>query len=243
MICKNFFREDDSNTNTYPQRRREWDRYKSFHIVNGVFVEFESGEMMVTTTPNPDYRKFYPEYNVQLATTTDTDCPKLYFDKECTQPVKKAWVTQHGHQHLLIDYEQKVAVALFEGWNSSSSTILGDHVRTASAYWAGQKRLPMPIAQIKVQTPDSEYKKEMVRVLSEVRAAVSAIWRMNSSEDSRWWAPETHVASAQWLDSSVEDIIGELTDEDRVMYNIATKGFEYPRKTQEVNYLYVEPRN
>lgn len=239
MISKDFFKEKP--TNVYPQRRREWDRFKVFHITNGHFIEFETGEMMVTGTPNPDRRKFYPEYNVQLVTTTDTDCPTLYLDKECTQPVKKAWVTQHGHQQLAIDYEQSIAVALYEGWSNKKSTTLGDHVMQASAYWAGQERLPIPLTQIKVQTPDPEYKKKMGRVLSEVRAAVSALWRMRGKDDKYMW-PETHMASKEWLDSSVEGIVGELTEEDRVMYNIATKGFEYPRKTQEFNYLYVKPR-
>jgi len=49
MICKDFFKEEP--TNVYPRRRRAWDEYKSFHVKAGVFVEFESGEMMVTTVP------------------------------------------------------------------------------------------------------------------------------------------------------------------------------------------------
>jgi|LWDU01.1.fsa_nt_gi hypothetical protein len=240
MISKDFFVETADNV--YPQRRRAWDEYNAFHIRAGVFTEFESGEMMVNTTPHPDGRKFYPEYNVQLATTTDKDCPKLYFDKECTQPVKKAWVTQHGHQHLAIDYERKVAIALFEGWRHHQPTILGDHVNTASAYWAGQERLPVPLAKIKVQTPDPEYKKKMVNVLNEVRAAVAAIHRMNDDGASNWWYESQHMAKEEWQDSSTSDIIAELSQDKQVMYNIATKGFEYPRKTQEMEFLYVKPR-
>jgi len=240
MISKDFFVEKP--TNVYPQRRRAWDEYKAFHIKVGMFVEFESGEMTVTTTPNPDNRKFYPEYNVQLVTTTDKDCPKLYFDKECTQLVKKAWVTQHGHQHLAIDYERKVAIALFEGWRHHKPTILGDHVNTASAYWAGQERLPVPLTKIKVQTPDPEYKKKMSRVLSEVRAAVTAIHRMDDSASASWWGGVVHTAGTSWYDSSASDIIAELSQDKRVMYNVATKGFEYPRVTQEVDFLYVKPR-
>jgi len=243
MKCSNFFEE--KHTNVYPQRRRAWDRYNAFHIVNGVFVEFESGELMVTTPPNPDHRKFYPEYNVQLVTTTDKDCPKLYFDKECTQPVKKAWVTQHGHQHLAIDYERKVAVAMFDGWSTRitpTSNVLGDHVSSARAYWSGQERLPIPLGDLKVQTPDPEYKKKMSRVLSEVRAAVTAIHRMDDSASARWWGGEVHTAGTSWYDSSASDIIAELSQDKRVMYNVATKGFEYPRKTQTVEFLYVKPR-
>ena len=241
MISKDFFKEKP--TNVYPQRRRAWDRFKAFHIVNEQFVEFESGEMMVVGTPNPDYRKFYPEYNVQLVTTTDKDCPKLYFDKECTEPVKKAWVSHHGLQHLAVDYEQCVAIALFEGWNNKSSTILGDHVNQASAYWAGQKRLPVPLMQIKVQTPDPRFKtKKVRRLLGEVRIAVSALWRIQAGEGKSWWYESKYVAKEEWHDSSVEDIVGEIIADRESMKCVATVGFEYPRVTQEVDFLYVKPR-
>ncbi len=242
MISKDFFKEKERNV--YPQRRRAWDRFNAFHICNGHFVEFETGEMMVIGTPNPDERKLYPEYNVQLVTTTDNDCPTLYLDKECTEPVKKAWVTHHGQQHLAIDYEQNVAVALLEGWNRGKSTILGDHVGQASAYWAGQKRLPMPIAQIKVQRPDPRYKKKMASVLTDVRAAIRALWRMKESTvNSDWWYGETYTAKETWYDSSAEDIVAELTQDDKDVFNVSKKGFEYPRATERVDYLYVKPRD
>ncbi len=240
MKSKNFFKEDDGQ---YPTRHRTWDSYRAFHISNGHFIEFESGELMVRGIPNPDERKYYPEYDIQLVTTTDTDCPTLYLDKECTQPVKKAWVSHHGQQHLAIDYERKVAVALYEGWERrKDKNFLGDHVSSARAYWAGQERLPMPIAKVKVQTPDPEYKKKMAKVLTDVRAAVTAIHRMNPPENVQWWGNDAHLAGTQWYDSSAEDIVAELSQDEKVMYNIANKGFEYPRKTNEVEFLYVKER-
>ena len=238
MISKEFFKE---NKNRYPEKIRRWDEFNAFHMGNGMFVEFESGELMVRGASNPDYRKYYPEYDIQLVTTTDSDCPTLYLDKECTQPVKKAWVSHHGQQQLAIDYERKVAVAVFEGWRTGNNTVLGDHVERASAYWAGQKRLPVPLAKIKVQTPDPEYKKKMAKVLTDVRAAVSAIHRMSDANSDYWWS-EVHLADPKWYDSSVSDIVAELSQDERVMYNIATKGFEYPRKTNEVEFLYVKER-
>lgn len=240
MISKDFFKGDTGN---YPEKIRRWDEYKAFHMNNGMFVEFESGELMVRGTSDPDYRKYYPEYDIQLVTTTDSDCPTLYLDKECTQPVKKAWVTQHGQQHLAIDYERKVAVAVFEGYRHTDNTMLGNHVMRASAYWAGQKRLPVPLVKIKVQTPDPEYKKQMSKVLTEVRAAVTAVHRMKGDEGKSWWGAEAHTAGTSWYDSSASDIIAELSQNDKVMYNVATKGFEYPRKLNEVEFLYVKERN
>lgn len=242
MKCDNFFKERKTS---YPYKVRCWDAYNAFHMTNGVFVEFESGELMITSVPNPDNRQYYAEYDVQLVTTTDPDCPTLYMDKECTEPVKKAWLTQHGQQHLVIDYERKVAFALQEGWHGLNKvkTFLGDHVESARAYWAGQERMPIPIETIKVQAPNPEYRKKMVNTLGEVRAAVTAIWRIKATESNSWWSSSAFPAKEEWLDSSVEDIVAEVSKwEDRLMYGIAESGFSYPRSTNEVEFLYVKER-
>lgn len=239
MKASNFFRED---TGPYPTRARAWDRYKAFHIINGVFVEFETGELMVHMTPQPDSRKYYPEYNLQVVTTSDADCPPLYLDKECTNPVKKAWVTHNGQQHLVIDYERNVAIPLDTGWSKANSVSLGDHVRTAQAYWAGQERMPIALEKISVQTPDPEYKKQMGTVLSEVRAAVAALQRMGDTDDNLHYWEDRYVAKREWLDSSAGDIIAEVCGDPQMVFNIATKGFEYPRKNNEVEFLYVKGR-
>jgi|FLOH01.1.fsa_nt_gi hypothetical protein len=240
MISANFFKEDEGN---YRTRRKSWDRFNAFHVVNGVFVEFESGELMITDTPNPDNRNFYPEYNVQLVTTSDADCPTLYLDKECTLPAKKAWLNHKGQQHLAIDYEQKVAFALSELWTTPVNVALGNHVSNARAYWSGQKRLPVPIEKIKVQTPDPAYKKKMLSVLTEVRVAVTAIHRMSPPDKRLGWWVASYLAKQTWHDSSAGDIIAELSDDPQAMYNVATNGFEYPRSTNAVDFLYVKERN
>jgi hypothetical protein len=239
MISKDFFKETE--TNVYPSKNKRWDRYKAFHMTNVNFVEFETGELMVVGTPDPDARKYYPEYDIQLVTTADAECPKLFLDKELTQPVKKAWVTHKGQQQLAVDYDRGVAVALYDGWVGTKHTVLGEHVERARVYWAGQSRLPVPLAKIKVQTPDPEYKKKMASVLSEVRAAVSAIYRINHVEDEYSWG-EPHLADRKWYDSSASDVIAEMTKDEQVMFNIADKGFEYPRKLNEVEFLYVGER-
>ncbi len=225
---------------------RQWDKFGAFHAFhrawNSNIVEFETGELMVIGEPNPDNRHMYDKYNIQLVTTTDKDCPQLYFDKECTEPVKKAWVTHKGQQHLAIDYERKVAVALHNRWSNKKSTVLGHHVSRASAYWAGEERLPTPLEKIKVQTPDPEYKKNMKSVLDEVDAAVTAIWRMDTGEKRYWWDKEKLLANPQWHDSSAEDIVAEVCKNRDNLRAVAERGFEYPRKTQKVDFLYVKPQ-
>lgn len=128
-------------------------------MLMGGLVEFETGEVMVSNWSHCDYRQMYDKYGIQLVATTDTDCPQLYLDKECTKLVKKAWVTHHGMQELAIDHEQKVAVAYSYRRYDERSSHLGKHVHSALAYWSGAKRLPIALGKIKVQTPDTEYRK------------------------------------------------------------------------------------
>jgi hypothetical protein len=50
------------------------------------------------------------------------------------------------------------------------------------------------------------------------------------------------LAKEEWHDSSVEEIVGEIIADPDSMKSVATVGFEYPRVTQEVDFLYVKPR-
>ena len=222
---------------------KQWDRFSSFHAFNRNFVEFETGELMVIGAPDPHNRRFYDKYNVQLVTTTDKDCPQLYFDKECTDKVKRAWVSHKGQQHLAIDYEQCVATTYDIGYTNIRSKVLGEHVRQASVYWAGADRQPYVLCPIKVQTPNPTFKKKVHGVLKEVQIAVSALWRMKTKDGRKdWWYDNKHMANEKWYDSSVEDIVGEIIADDDAFRSVANNGFEYPRVTQEVDLLYVKPR-
>ena len=111
---------------------KHWDRFRAFHAWNGSLVEFETGEVMVIGHPDPDHRYMYDRFNIQLTTTTDSECPHLYFDSECTKPVKKAWLTWKGQQMLAIDHEQKVATALGGGWRKKCDCVLGRGKSTTS---------------------------------------------------------------------------------------------------------------
>lgn len=68
--------------------KKRWDHYQCFHNDHGPFVEFETGEVILTRSPAPDQRKHYDRYGIQLVSTADTrSCPQLYLDKACTQAV------------------------------------------------------------------------------------------------------------------------------------------------------------
>jgi hypothetical protein len=186
-------------------------------------------------------RRMYHDYGIQLVATTDKECPQLFLDKECTEPVKKAWITHHGMQELAIDWEQKVAVRLII---QRGSSVLGNHVQNASAYWAGAKRLPVPLGKILVQTPNPEYKKVLSPIIvGEVLPAITAMHKMDSNK--RGYGSGKYLAKEKWLDSSAQEIVADICDTNDWslsgdLRQIATNGFEYPRATSHVDFLYTK---
>jgi hypothetical protein len=225
----------------FDHQGKSWDRYKSFHNKNGGIVEFETGEVMVSDWRDVYDRRMYHDYGIQLVATTDKECPQLFLDKECTEPVKKAWVTHHGMQELAIDWEQKVAVRLII---QRGSSVLGNHVQNASAYWAGAKRLPVPLGKILVQTPNPEYKKVLSPIIvGEVLPAITAMHKMDSNK--RGYGSGKYLAKEKWLDSSAQEIVADICDTNDWslsgdLRQIATNGFEYPRATSHVDFLYTK---
>ena len=239
----------------FDHARKSWDRYSAFFTQDWGLVEFETGEVMVKNYIEASDRMMYKRYGIQLVATTDSNCPQLYLDKECTEYCKKAWVTHHGMQELAIDWEQKVAVALqgrpYDSTNPSRERLsphLGTHCHSALAYWSGSERMPIPLGKIKVQTPNPEYKKVLSPIiLNEVLPAITAIYKMKDDKP-RWGAEGKYMAKEEWLanDSSVEEIVADICGEkdewqlNRDLTQIATRGFEYPRSTQLVDFLYIK---
>ncbi len=223
----------------FNHKGKSWDRYNAFHAFTRNIVEFETGEVMVVGHPNPDDRHMYDKFSIQLTTTSDSDCPTLYFDKECTKPVKKAWLVWKGQQHLAIDHEQKVAIRLSGGWRHKANDVLGEHVASATAYWSGAERRPRPLGLIQIHTPDNDYKKKVLGVLNQVRPAVTAIYRMQKDKH-HWYDGYKYEAKVEWQDSSVEDIVAELCKKDNDVRDVAKKGFKLPRKCEVVDFLYIK---
>ena len=224
---------------------KSWDRYRAFHNVDWGLVEFDTGEVMVKNYTDVNDRRMYDKYGIQLVATTDKDCPQLYLDKECTEPCKKAWVTQHGMQELAIDWEQKVVIALQGRQHGAKNTKLGSHTHSATAYWAGAERRPIPLGLIKIQTPNPDYKRKVQSIL--VGEVLPAITAMDKMQDKRhhWSERGKYLAKEEWYDSSAQEIVADICNVDdwqkgRDLKHISEKGFEYPRSTQLVDFLYVK---
>jgi len=232
----------------FDHANKSWDRYRAFYNQNWGLIEFDTGEVIVHNYITADCRMMYEKYGIQLVATTDSNCPDLYLDKECTELCKKAWVTQHGMQELAVDHEQKVAVTL-QGrrYHDKNRPELGRHVHSALAYWAGAERRPMPMGMIKVQTPNPEYKKKVQGILiSEVVPAINAIHKMKNKKRVYGTSMGKYIAKEEWLDSSAQEIVTDICNVGNEwqlrgdLQQIVEKGFEYPRSTQRVDFLYIK---
>ena len=237
---------------TFSNDGKKWDRYGAFHHIDGGLVHFDTGEVMVRANMESYYRTVYSDFGIQLVSTTEKECPNLYFDRECTDLVTKAWLTQDGQQQLAIDLEQNCAVAFrYHNWYRGKREhlpALGSHVEQASAYWSGANRMPVPLAKIQVQAPNPEYRKKVMPVLKdEVQPVITAMWRL--SDASKGYQYNTHKFRAQesWLDSSGQEIIDSILAENTSDYNkteamrsIAQHGFRLPRAMTEVDFLYIK---
>lgn len=233
----------------FKQNSKMWDRYTAFHANEGPFVEFETGEVMVNYHPSPAGRRHYGRYDIELVTTSDDQCPELFFDKECTEPVKRAWLTQNGQQHLAVDHEQKVAVKLSGSRyisphateqslkRSPELQYLPSHLGGARAVWMGYGRPPVPLAKIVVSQPDRSIKKELGQKLQQVRDAVRAAARIQNISD---WGEQKMVVSPQWQDWTVEDICAYVCSDTTYMQWVAYGGFMFPRTEARYDFLYVK---
>ena len=224
---------------------KSWDRYGAFHNSDWGIVEFETGEVIVRSS-SVDNRMMYDKYGIQIVASTDTECPPLYIDKECTEPCPKAWLTQGGYTPLAIDYEQKVAFQLQTPTRSGQTrkqglhiqNHLGSHVRDARGYWAGHGRLPITNGKTRLQKPNPEYKKKVLGILNQVQVAVTAAFRMK--EPKNYWNNGVYPAKLEWQDMTVEDIVAEICNDNGAMRDVAMKGFKLPRQLKEVDFLYIK---
>jgi hypothetical protein len=223
---------------------KSWDRYKAFYYSQGPLTEFETGEVMVTYHPRPDQRRTYEKYGIQLVTTTDRDCPTLYFDEKLQKPVPMAWFNQSGMQQLAVDLERGIAVKLssrrYRSTKDPSLQFLGDHTRGAVALWTGPERMPVPLSTISVSEPDKDVRKELRTLLADTRKAVVAAARMRDLP--KIWGEDKWPANPDWVDWTVEQLCAYVCADEYRMRTVYTNGFSYPRKQTQHDFLYVEKK-
>lgn len=214
---------------------RRWDSYKTFYYNDRAFTEFETGELIVNCIPNLDRREHNDRYGIQLTTTAAHDCPKMYLDKDYTTAVPVAWLTQHGQQHVAVDWERKVVVGLCQ---RHEITDLPRHLRFAKALWYGPERLPVPLGKITVSQPDKAIKADIREKLSEVRAVVTAAVRVRALREP--YSNDKLAASPRWVEQDVSEIVENLCHNDLWLQLAAFNGFSYPRANTTYDYLYIK---
>ena len=221
-----------------------WDRYKAFYTENGIFAEFQTGEVVITdSSPSPYERHIYSDYNVQVVSTSDPDCPELFLDAKHTEPVKKAWVNADGQQILAIDLDHKVAVNLASTWHNVKSTpardILGSNFTRQAGYWANADQPPTPLSYIDISRPDPEFRKKMKPIIDDAAAALTAMWRLRGEEGKTWWYQGK--MELPYDDSlTVENIVEMYGKDERALFSVATSGISMPRKVENVYQLYIK---
>jgi hypothetical protein len=242
----------DDNTNG-----KRWDAYEQFHINWARFVQFDDGSLIYTEhSPDPDVRRYYEEFNVTVSCTTDKDCPTLYLSKEAEEPLKTAWLSQGGTQYLVVDHDTKTAMRLGRGaWyrnhNRQDTTFNSGFVppnkRGGSIYWAGEGCQAVPRNKFKVSTPARSLTNQLNPKLDDVRAAMTAIYRMFSTDQQRQtrWSQDKFEPLLKWVEMTPEQIVADIVNSgasnvNQLIANIATKGFTTPRSEQEVDLLYIK---
>jgi hypothetical protein len=125
---------------TYNYDRQQWDRFKHFHVLNGPFVQFATGELMVVhSKPDPHMRRMYDQYNVSLTHTTDGHFQ--FYTRE-GEKVPKAWLTYKGGQYLLVDHDTKKAVA-FRDWYPRRDANLPQYLQDGMALFLREGGAPI----------------------------------------------------------------------------------------------------
>ena len=222
----------------------KWDRYNAFYTENGIFAEFQTGEVVITDSlPNPYERHVYSDYNVQVVSTTSSNCPELFLDAECTEPVKKAWVNSEGQQILAIDLDHKVAVNLASTWQNAAATparrMLGGNFARQAAYWANADQPPTPLSYVEISRPDPEFRKKMKPVIDDATAALTAMWRLRGEEYKTWWY-DGAMKLPYNSSLTVENIVEMYGKDERALFSVATSGISMPRKVENVYQLYIK---
>lgn len=143
--------------------RPVWDEYRAFHIKDGPFVQFDTGEVICTrgNFDRDDYaRRLYSDLNVEIRYTADDKMPTLYLPTG--EKVARAWLDDKGSQTILIDWNFNMAIRLGVSTGSSPQYTHKDHWQAAIpqrfrgkcvAYWAGELCKPQGSIGIKVTRP------------------------------------------------------------------------------------------
>lgn len=222
---------------------RKWDHYRTFYVVDGPFIHFETGEVMLWREPSVDQRGYAGKFGVELLSTREHNLPKLFLDKDREHEVKPTWLNVNGQQSIAVDREQGVAVSCdgYGAHDNSDGTAhtQGRNFKSAPVVWAAPHALPTSKRAIRVSRP-APLPKETRRKLADVRAVITAQLRMENTSQSQYYTSDARVEPPANVETrTVESMVQEINERGIWRQGIADYGFATPRTDERFKYLYL----
>lgn len=194
--------------------QKYWDRYKAFYADNGIFTEFETGELVIKRDPKPDARKYYEKYGLKIVRSTDSGMPQLYLDPTCRQPIKKAWLNHNGSVLMAIDTQHGDVYPFGGYYYNAPHTQTQEHLR-GYLTWTRYDRKPTTNGEFRIWTPAPERRKEFYPKWKELKAAAQAIVKLERNPDKYICADDKVTRPPlRWLDMEVTEILAEIKEAD-----------------------------
>lgn len=162
---------------------RRWDSYNAFHtyVGNNNFVQFETGELMTTSTRwTPSDRMVYSELNVEVITPRDS---KYKYKLPDGRIVPKAWLMAEGSPNLLVDLDTKHTVSLSRDWKKTEER--PDHLRRAVAWFYSAKSKPQSTSTITISEPRKLETVER-KWIRDLRKLCNVFVKLNEQNNQCW---------------------------------------------------------
>lgn len=166
-------------TLTFNRNNAVYDRFGRFSIESrGGWLQFENGEVCYTySSPDPEYRIFYPEYDATIFMPGDRHAPDIY-DPATDKVIPAAQLSWSGSSpYLVADHGHKKVKRLDR---MRLNVQLPKQLRFASAYWAAADA--EVVANPVTHYPPNVFTKEQKEFLKTCQGAASMIMALRSSD-------------------------------------------------------------
>lgn len=226
----------------FNHQARQWDRYKAFYWENGIFTEFETGELVIKGMPKPYQRRLSEKYGLEICSSRDTGALKLFFDAECTQPVPRSWLNYNNAHNYAVDTTTGRAYA-FGKYNHSHARHLWGYM-----HWSRHDHQPAYNGLFEMNFADRGLRKEFYPIFKEAKKAAMAIVRLNkeyasATNDGTPFRPflnQLRLSPKELLDSVFkrDAHIADYSWYTRDMVRLAYNGCASPINARECSVLF-----